>query len=269
MKCAETRGNGWAFEFDNDAYPDIDDTTIVVLALLEGGDRAAVRDRRSNARGVGRSRCDRATALGRHSIAIIRARSLYRMPFSDFGAMIDPPTEDVTAHVLEMLAALRLRHVAIRTWRAVSKYLRETQKPGGSWFGRWGVNHIYGTWCVISALVALQTGDDMIERAAQWLLSVQNPDGGWGETLPFVRRRIVCRRRPKHAVADGLGRLRSATCRARATSGGLSVVYATCASASGPTGPGTSRSTPERASRATSTSTITSTAIFSRRWPSP
>jgi squalene-hopene/tetraprenyl-beta-curcumene cyclase len=103
------------------------------------------------------------------------------MPFSDFGAMIDPPTEDVTAHMLEMLAALGYdaenRYVA----RGLA-YLRATQKPWGSWYGRWGVNHIYGTWCVISALQALGTGKDMIDRAAAWLVSVQNVDGGWGET---------------------------------------------------------------------------------------
>jgi squalene-hopene/tetraprenyl-beta-curcumene cyclase len=95
--------------------------------------------------------------------------------------MIDPPTEDVTAHVLEMLAALGCDandpYVA-----AGLAYLRETQKPRGSWYGRWGVNHIYGTWCVVSALGALRTGADMVERAAQWLLEVQNADGGWGET---------------------------------------------------------------------------------------
>jgi squalene-hopene/tetraprenyl-beta-curcumene cyclase len=106
---------------------------------------------------------------------------LYRMPFSDFGAMIDPPTEDVTAHVLEMLAMLgrdeRDPYVA-----SGLKYLRETQKPWGSWFGRWGVNHIYGTWCVVSALAQLHAGDDMVQRATQWIVSMQNADGGWGES---------------------------------------------------------------------------------------
>ncbi|MBV8372865.1 MAG: squalene--hopene cyclase, partial [Candidatus Eremiobacteraeota bacterium] len=106
---------------------------------------------------------------------------LYRMPFSDFGAMIDPPTEDVTAHVLEMLAALGAGTDDPHVARGLA-YLRDTQTPAGSWFGRWGVNYIYGTWCVISALRALATGRDMIDRAATWLLEVQNPDGGWGES---------------------------------------------------------------------------------------
>jgi len=180
VKCKETRGNGWAFEFDNDAYPDIDDTTIVVLALLEGGDRAAVSASVERARRWTLAMDCRNGAWAAFDRDNTRAL-LYEMPFSDFGAMIDPPTEDVTAHVLEMLAALGYdatnRHVA----RGL-RYLRATQKPWGSWYGRWGVNHIYGTWCAISALTALRTGDDMVERAAAWLIAVQNPDGGWGES---------------------------------------------------------------------------------------
>ncbi|HTU82623.1 MAG TPA: squalene--hopene cyclase, partial [Candidatus Acidoferrales bacterium] len=181
-RCSERGGNGWAFEFDNDAYPDIDDTTIVVLALLEG------------VRG-GRARVDSAVERARRWTLAMRSRNgawaafdrdntrelLYRMPFSDFGAMIDPPTEDVTAHVLEMLAALGCGpndpYVA-----GGLEYLRETQRASGCWYGRWGVNYVYGTWCVVSALAALRTGDKMQRRAAEWLVSVQNADGGWGET---------------------------------------------------------------------------------------
>jgi squalene-hopene/tetraprenyl-beta-curcumene cyclase len=111
--------------------------------------------------------------------------------------MIDPPTEDVTAHVLEMLAALGY-DANNRYVRRGLEYLRATQKPWGSWYGRWGVNHIYGTWCVISALTAVCHPEEraparvskderdcmrsMIDRAVAWLVSVQNPDGGWGET---------------------------------------------------------------------------------------
>ncbi len=180
MKCAETRGNGWAFEFDNDAYPDIDDTTIVVLALLEGGDRVATAKACERARRwtlAMDSRNGAWAAFDRDNTRDL----LYRMPFSDFGAMIDPPTEDVTAHVLEMLAALGYG-LDNRYVRRGLEYLRSTQRPRGSWYGRWGVNHVYGTWCVISALAALGTGQDMVERAVAWLISVQNPDGGWGES---------------------------------------------------------------------------------------
>jgi squalene-hopene/tetraprenyl-beta-curcumene cyclase len=180
MKCRETRGNGWAFEFDNDAYPDIDDTTIVVLALLEGGDRAAVASAVERARRWTLAmdcRDGSWAAFDRDNTREL----LYRMPFSDFGAMIDPPTEDVTAHVLEMLAALGYVTADREIVRGL-EYLRKTQKPWGSWYGRWGVNHIYGTWCVISALTALNTGSEMVERATGWLISVQNEDGGWGES---------------------------------------------------------------------------------------
>ena len=180
MKCAERGGNGWAFEFDNDAYPDIDDTTIVVLALLEGGDRATVAGACERARRWTLAMDLRIGAWAAFDRDNTR-ELLYRMPFSDFGAMIDPPTEDVTAHVLEMLAALGYG-VDDRYVRRGLEYLRSTQRPWGSWYGRWGVNHVYGTWCVISALAALGTGDDMIGRAVAWLVSAQNPDGGWGES---------------------------------------------------------------------------------------
>ncbi len=179
-KCNGDVGNGWAFEFDNDAYPDIDDTTIVVLALLEGGDREKIAssiERATKWTLAMRSKNGAWAAFDRDNTR----EMLYRMPFSDFGAMIDPPTEDVTAHVLEMLAALNY-DVNDPYVAGGLEYLRETQKPGGSWFGRWGVNHVYGTWCVISALGVLKTGGDMIERGANWLLSMQNADGGWGET---------------------------------------------------------------------------------------
>jgi squalene-hopene/tetraprenyl-beta-curcumene cyclase len=180
VKCSETRGNGWAFEFDNDAYPDIDDTTIVVLALLEGGDKAKVADSVERGRRwtlAMESKNGAWAAFDRDNTREL----LYRMPFSDFGAMIDPPTEDVTAHVLEMLAALGAGTTDPTVARGL-RYLRETQRPAGCWFGRWGVNFVYGTWCAISALGALGTGRDMIDRGAQWLLRVQNADGGWGES---------------------------------------------------------------------------------------
>ncbi|HEY1975784.1 MAG TPA: squalene--hopene cyclase [Candidatus Baltobacteraceae bacterium] len=182
-KCALKDGNGWAFEFDNDAYPDIDDTTIVVLALLEGGHRNDVNDAIERATRwtlAMRSKNGAWAAFDRDNTREL----LYRMPFSDFGAMIDPPTEDVTAHVLEMMAALGYDRTDPSVARGLA-YLKGTQKPWGSWYGRWGVNHIYGTWCVISALqhFAEEAGvTGMIERGAQWLLTVQNPDGGWGET---------------------------------------------------------------------------------------
>ncbi len=180
MKCTETQGNGWAFEFDNDAYPDVDDTAVVVLALLEGGEPAAVAAACERARRWTLAMSSRNGAWASFDRDNTR-ELLYDMPFSDFGAMIDPPTEDVTAHVLEMLAALGSQLDDSPVVRGL-QYLRGTQKAWGSWYGRWGVNHVYGTWCVISALAALKTGKDMIDRAVAWLVSVQNEDGGWGES---------------------------------------------------------------------------------------
>jgi squalene-hopene/tetraprenyl-beta-curcumene cyclase len=180
MKCDERRGNGWAFEFDNDAYPDIDDTTIVVLALLEGGNGDAVAAAVERARVWTLAMRSKNGAWGAFDRDNTR-ELLYRMPFSDFGAMIDPPTEDVTAHVLEMLAALGVGESDPIVARAL-QYLRETQRSDGPWYGRWGVNYVYGTWCVISALGALGAGGDMVARGAAWLERVQNADGGWGES---------------------------------------------------------------------------------------
>jgi squalene-hopene/tetraprenyl-beta-curcumene cyclase len=175
---------GWAFEFENDVYPDIDDTAVIVVALLEAGQQTEVRDAIDRAvrwcvamqsSNGGWAAFDKDNV---HQIA-------YRLPFADFGALLDPPSEDVTAHVVEMLARLGRTPADPVLARGLA-YLRRTQRADGSWFGRWGVNYIYGTWCVISALAAIgQTGgavQDMIDAGAAWLLSKQNPDGGWGES---------------------------------------------------------------------------------------
>jgi squalene-hopene/tetraprenyl-beta-curcumene cyclase len=180
IRCKGVECGGWAFEFNNDIYPDIDDTAIVVLALLKGGDPQKIREPLERARKwvvAMRSSNGAWAAFDRDNYREL----LYRLPFADFGAFIDPPTEDVTAHVVEMLAGLGsdLSDPAVRSG---VEYLRAMQRAGGNWFGRWGVNHVYGTWCVISALTALGGQDDMVNRATAWLVDRQNKDGGWGET---------------------------------------------------------------------------------------
>ncbi|HTU71391.1 MAG TPA: squalene--hopene cyclase [Candidatus Baltobacteraceae bacterium] len=180
VRCDFRDGNGWAFEFDNDAYPDIDDTAVVVLALHEAGDPRNVREAVQTGTAWTRAMRSRNGAWGAFDRDNTR-ELLYRMPFADFGALIDPPTEDVTAHVVEMLAALGCDTRDPDVANGVA-YLRATQRADGSWWGRWGVNFIYGTWCAISALGMLGEGADMIERAAAWLISKQNGDGGWGES---------------------------------------------------------------------------------------
>jgi squalene-hopene/tetraprenyl-beta-curcumene cyclase len=175
-----TECGGWAFEFQNDVYPDVDDTAVVVCALREAGPAARVGQavrraerwcRVMNSSDGGWAAFDRDNT----------STAVYRLPFADFGALTDPPTEDVTAHVLEMFAALGVGNGDVMVGRGLD-FLRRTQLADGSWYGRWGVNHIYGTWCAVSALTALRTGQDMTERATRWLFSKRNPDGGWGET---------------------------------------------------------------------------------------
>jgi squalene-hopene/tetraprenyl-beta-curcumene cyclase len=180
IRCKDVECGGWAFEFENDIYPDIDDTALVVLSLLGAGEAEKVRVAVERARKwtvAMKSSNGAWAAFDRDNYREI----LYKLPFADFGAFIDPPTEDVTAHVLEMLAGLDVDDSDPDVASGL-KYLRETQKPGGNWFGRWGVNHVYGTWCVIAALTALGGAEDMVQRGIQWLRERQNPDGGWGET---------------------------------------------------------------------------------------
>lgn len=189
VRCGKVACGGWAFEFENDIYPDVDDTAVVVLALLEAGDEQEAALRGAVARAVEwvvamRSRNSAWAAFDKDNTREI----VYRLPFADFGALLDPPSEDVTAHVLEMLAHLPgLPHVGRdRLITEGLTYLRRMQRTDGSWFGRWGVNHIYGTWCVISALAPLREQGsavtDMMEKGCNWLLAHQNNDGGWGES---------------------------------------------------------------------------------------
>src|SRR5205823_2234636 len=106
-----------------------------------------------------------------------------KLPFCDFGAVTDPPSADVTAHIVEMLAADGLAHTA--DCRGGVRWLLEAQEADGSWFGRWGANYVYGTGAVVPALVAagISAVHPAVRRAVDWLESVQNGDGGWGEDL--------------------------------------------------------------------------------------
>ncbi|MFG2291233.1 squalene--hopene cyclase [Streptomyces sp. NPDC048595] len=173
---------GWAFEFDNDNYPDIDDTAEVVLALrridhpdpqrVEAAVRRAVRwnlGMQSRNGGWGAFDVDNTSPLPD------------RLPFCDFGEVIDPPSADVTAHVVEMLADVGRTHDP-RTRRGIAWLLAE-QEPSGAWFGRWGTNYVYGTGSVLPALAAagIPAAHPAVRRAVRWLERVQNDDGGWGE----------------------------------------------------------------------------------------
>jgi squalene-hopene/tetraprenyl-beta-curcumene cyclase len=154
------------------------------MALLLGGARDQTREAIDRAVAWVRAMRSRNGAWGAFDKDNTR-QIVYSLPFADFGALLDPPSEDVTAHVLEMLGRLGHGTDDPMVARGIA-YLRETQRGDGSWFGRWGVNHVYGTWCVMTGLAqisgAANSVRDMMERGAAWLLSRQNPDGGWGES---------------------------------------------------------------------------------------
>jgi squalene-hopene/tetraprenyl-beta-curcumene cyclase len=181
---------GWAFEFANDHYPDIDDTAEVVLALL----RTSVDDGGSVDRGVAWVLGMQCADGGWAAFDADNTQTLCReLPFCDFGELIDPPSADVTAHVVEMLAAVGRSRNREGNARPVDRvamdrgvsWLLEAQERDGSWFGRWGANYVYGTGAAVPALVAagLPGSHHAVRRAVAWLAHHQNDDGGWGEDL--------------------------------------------------------------------------------------
>ncbi|CUU57917.1 squalene-hopene/tetraprenyl-beta-curcumene cyclase [Parafrankia irregularis] len=221
---------GWAFEFDNDFYPDVDDTAEVVIAIhrllgdghgpvdhsdgsgpgsaaaaaaaaaaasaesaaagtIAAADPGLARELRAAAeRGVDWSVGMRSSNGAWGAFDADNVRTLVtKIPFCDFGEVVDPPSADVTAHMVEMLALLgRADHPM--TQRAV-RWLLDNQEAGGSWFGRWGVNHVYGTGAVVPALISagVSASHPAILAAAHWLVEHQTSDGGWGEDLRSYR----------------------------------------------------------------------------------
>jgi squalene-hopene/tetraprenyl-beta-curcumene cyclase len=179
------RPGGWAFQYANPHYPDLDDTAVAAMAM----DRLRKLEPTKE--------FDAAIARGREWIEGMQSRNggfaafdadnthyyLNNIPFSDHGALLDPPSEDVTARCLSMLAQLGERPGANADLDRAIAYLRKTQLADGSWYGRWGMNYIYGTWSVLCALNAagIDPESDLVRKAADWLAAIQNPDGGWGE----------------------------------------------------------------------------------------
>jgi squalene-hopene/tetraprenyl-beta-curcumene cyclase len=174
---------GWSFEFDNDVYPDTDDTAAVLIALARSKEAEGKRKAGALGRGIGWLLGMQSSSGGWGAFDKDNTRRVVNeIPFCDFGEVIDPPSEDVTAHVIEALSVIGdANSPAVR--RGV-RYLRDEQRPDGSWFGRWGVNHVYGTGAVLPAL--REAGEDLsrpyVRRAVRWLLEHQNEDGGWGES---------------------------------------------------------------------------------------
>ncbi len=179
------RPGGWAFQYANPHYPDLDDTAVVVMAM-DRARRIGAGDRYDQA--IARAvEWVKGLQSGNGGWAAFDVDNTYdylnNIPFADHGALIDPPTEDVTARCVSMLAQLgETRDNSEALARGVD-YLLRTQTPDGSWYGRWGLNYIYGTWSSLCALNACGVDPQSAEirKAVDWLLSIQNPDGGWGE----------------------------------------------------------------------------------------
>ncbi|MDB5633440.1 MAG: Squalene cyclase [Tardiphaga sp.] len=191
VKRPDLRPGGWPFQYNNAYYPDLDDTAVVMMAM----DRAR--------RQTGSNDYDTAIDRGREWIEGMQSRDggwaafdvdnleyyLNHIPFSDHGALLDPPTEDVTARCVSMLAQLGETIETNKPLADGVAYLRRTQLAEGSWYGRWGLNYIYGTWSVLCALNAagVDHQDPVMRKAVAWLLSIQNADGGWGEDAVSYR----------------------------------------------------------------------------------
>ena len=177
------KGGGWAFQFNNPHYPDVDDTAVVAFAMAEAENAAELND---------------SVVQATHWIAEMQSKNggygafdvdntyyyLNEIPFADHGALLDPPTSDVSARCAMLMGKVAQNHPEYaQALERTIDYLRTEQEPNGSWFGRWGTNYVYGTWSVLLALeqTNLPKTDDMYTKAATWLKSVQRADGGWGE----------------------------------------------------------------------------------------
>jgi squalene-hopene/tetraprenyl-beta-curcumene cyclase len=182
----DVRPGGWAFQYANPHYPDLDDTAVVVMAM----DRVQKSGTGKRfAKAIDRAR---EWILGLQSKnggwAAFDADNTYyylnNIPFADHGALLDPPTDDVTARCISMLAQLGDAQAGPALAQAID-YLRRSQLEDGSWYGRWGVNYIYGTWSVLCALNAagVDRQSPEIRKAVSWLTAIQNADGGWGEDV--------------------------------------------------------------------------------------
>ena len=183
-KAPNLESGCWAFQFENRFYPDVDDTAMVLMAMLRAGilngDRYKEKIKKAVNWIIGMQSSD-----GGWGAFDIDNNNLYlnNIPFADHGALLDPSTSDLTARCVELLSMLGYGRDFPPIARALH-FLRKNQEEIGAWYGRWGVNYIYGTWSVIMGL--RQVGEDMslpyVRKAIEWLKSCQNKDGGWGET---------------------------------------------------------------------------------------
>jgi squalene-hopene/tetraprenyl-beta-curcumene cyclase len=184
VKNKAGKPGGWYFEFNNEFYPDVDDSAMVCLALGQVEHPNGRYQRESVQRAIDWILSMQCKNGGWASFDKDNDRMVFQhIPFADHNAMLDPATVDITGRILEMLAAYGYdqNHVAVRK---ALKFIREQQEPDGSWFGRWGVNYVYGTMLVLRGLEAIGVDhhEPYVQQAAEWIRMFQNPDGGWGET---------------------------------------------------------------------------------------
>ncbi|MGH7235285.1 MAG: squalene--hopene cyclase [Nitrospiraceae bacterium] len=184
VAAPDAEPGGWYFQFENELYPDVDDTAVVLMALakLRMPDGAAQRE--SIARGYRWTMAMQGSDGGWGAYDKDNNRTVFNLiPFADHGALLDPSTADLAGRCLEMLGVLGYDRTHPPAERAL-EFLRREQEADGSWYGRWGVNYIYGTWSVLVGLRMI--GEDMsapyVRQAVAWLESRQNSDGGWGES---------------------------------------------------------------------------------------
>ncbi|BBL74515.1 squalene--hopene cyclase [Methylomagnum ishizawai] len=182
IRRPNVEGGGWAFQFDNTYYPDVDDSAVVAQAILQGHGP----EHQEVLRRAGNWIAGMASENG--GWGAFDADNTYyylnNIPFADHGALLDPPTADVSGRCVMFLASDKQRRAEFQpVIDAGIAYLRQEQEADGSWFGRWGTNYIYGTWSVLVGFEAagMSKDDPAMRRAAAWLKSVQRPDGSWGE----------------------------------------------------------------------------------------
>jgi squalene-hopene/tetraprenyl-beta-curcumene cyclase len=188
VKRPDLEPSGWAFEFENDHYPDIDDTAIVLLGLLHANATDEAAQERVERRAVNWLVNMQSKDGGWAAFDVDNDWQLLNaVPFADHNAMLDPTCPDITGRVLEALCR-RGFTLADETVQRGVDYLVKNQERNGSWYGRWGVNYVYGTSLALRGLRAAQAvAIDSFRRAAKWLISVQNADGGWGESCDSYR----------------------------------------------------------------------------------
>src|SRR5436305_7998008 len=184
VKVRNIQPGGWYFEFNNEFYPDVDDSAMVLLGLDKVDNPRERYQHEVSKRAIDWIFAMQCKSGGWASFDRDNTRMVFQqIPFADHNAMLDPPTVDITGRVLEMLASYGYTKDDPQVKKAI-KFILSEQEPDGSWFGRWGVNYIYGTMQVLRGLqtIGIDHHEPYIQQAAEWLRMVQNPDGGWGES---------------------------------------------------------------------------------------